>query len=180
MVAGQILIIEAPLFPMQYMRITQGINGPVFHEGTKYIDLGGKDTGRDPVYAPSEVKIIIITKAYNAIIFESTKPVYWADGSYDYYHMELVHDSDITGMAVGQVYKQGEKIYDEGGKGPLGTRQYASHLHLGVGRGKYAGKIKNLQGRYELKNEVEPYKLFWINGTTVLKDMGYPWKTLNQ
>lgn len=173
-----LLYVEAPIFPMKVMRITQGMNESYSHKGTMNLDLGGENKGADYGYAPSEIKIVQITTAYNSVIFESTKPVFWADGSYDYYHMEMMHDSDISDLKVGMVFAQDTKIYDEGGKGPRGPRQYAAHIHMAVGRGKYAGKVKNLYGVFELKNEVEPYKLFFVNGIEIKNGMNYPWKTL--
>lgn len=179
MIKGQKLCVEAPLFPTEIMRITQEMNGQYSHRGTMNIDLGGKAGIVDPVFAPSEIKVAAIpTGQYHEVVYESTKPVLWADGSYDFYTMYLLHDNDITDLKVGKVFAQGEKIYDEGGFGPKGPRTYAAHIHIGVARGKYAGKVKNVFGVWELKNEVEPYKLFWVNGTQIINGAGYPWKTL--
>ena len=43
---------EYAMFPMEYMNITQGVNGSFSHSGTNAIDIAGKDSGIDTAYAP--------------------------------------------------------------------------------------------------------------------------------
>lgn len=171
---GQVKVIELALFPMEYMRITQGINNAYSHKGTMAIDIAGKDTGSDPLFAPFTGKVVR-KGTDGSMLFESVEKVLWADGRVDYALLWLYHDENTSDAPVGKVFKQGEKFYDEGKAG----KATGNHVHLNVAPGRWDGQypfVKNLFGKTELRNEIEPFKLFWVNDTIILKDGGYNWK----
>jgi len=176
MLKGQILKVEAALFPMSTMNISQGMDSNFSHKGNYCIDITGATGLSEQAYAPTALKVVMVSRTIwgNAIVWESLDKVLWADGSYDYYCMRMNHDDNTSGITIGTKYNQGDKIYDEGKSG----KATGIHIHLNVGRGKYIGMTTNIFGNSELKNEVEPYKLFYVNNTFLKNDKGYPWKTL--
>jgi len=77
--------IEKAHFPMKYMNITQGVNGSYSHKGTNAIDLAGKDSKIDNVFAPfTGIIKKIYTKNGNFVWLESCDKVQYADGTIDY------------------------------------------------------------------------------------------------
>ena len=176
MIVGQTLKVEAALFPMAVMNISQGMDSAFSHKGNLCIDITGDTKLSEPAFAPTALRVAMVSRTIygNAIVWESLEKVLWADGSYDYYCMRMNHDDNTSGIKIGMTYKQGDKIYDEGHSG----QATGIHIHLNVAKGKYVGMMVNIFGNSELKNEVEPYKLFWVNGTTIVNGLNYPWKTL--
>lgn len=178
MILGQLMLIgtdEAPLFPMKTMALTQGINGGLSHAGSMAIDNAGEDGGVDRVYAPCTVKCSWKDKsAPNGVNWQTIKKVRWADGSYDYATIRIVHDNYIGDVNVGDIKRQGEVIGHEGVSGKV----TGNHSHIGVARGLIDGQglVLNSNKVYELQNEVAPYLFFWINGTIMKKTLNYPWQ----
>lgn len=170
---------EAILFPMEVCRITQGVNGSYSHQGTNAIDNGGKNSGIDPIYAPVTMKHVWRDSAKNgnAVFFESVNKVQFADGSIDYCTLMFIHDNYIADYKVGQVFKQGQEFGDEGTAG----NATGNHTHIEVAKGKYTKPyIKNKFGVFMLPNSIHPNKAFYINGTTVINDLGYNFKTFQE
>ena len=75
---------EKPLFPSEFMRITQGYNEGT-HKNSFAIDNAGKDSGISDIYAPFTgiIKKIYKTDA-NEVWLESTEKVEYPDGTVDY------------------------------------------------------------------------------------------------
>ena len=168
--------IECVLFPMKYMRITQGINGKYSHKGDMALDLGGKDTGIDPIFMPCTMKLVWKDAKIGAVLYESTKKVHMADETEDYIHMLTIHDDKISDLVKGRTYKQGTETGDEGTAG----NATGNHVHLVFGKGKYQGGYpmkKNSYGTWVLPKQIDPRNVMFINGTTILDDDGYDFKT---
>ena len=176
MFAGQKLVAydgyQIALWPTANMRITQGMygvcpDGTIFdsHKGKMALDINTLNFW-DVVYAPYDCKIAAVSTSYNAIVFESLDTVHTSDEVLDFHCTRLLHDGDITGMTVGKIFKQGEKIYDEGGKGPEGLKQYPNHIHLETFRGKYS-----------TRKAMSPIDSFFVNNTKLIEPMDYVWKT---
>jgi len=182
---------EYALFPMRYMKITQGIDEGT-HTSYYAIDLAGKDTGKDNFRAPFTGKIKRIYKNCNAVWLESVNKVHFADGTLDYMTILVIHDNDVSNLKVGQVIDQGEVFYQEGTKG-IGS---GNHVHMEVARGKYKSsqswyhasttvfngqKVKN----WAITNGIEPWKALYVGqiipgkDTIVKNDYGYDWVYLN-
>lgn len=174
--------VQVCLMPMEYWRPTQDINGSTSHKGSFNIDLGGRYSGggkAEDVLAPYDGKIVYKSTYYNAIIFQTLKPVKQPFGV-SHVYMALSHDDDISNLKVGQVFKQGEVIYQEGGIASDGkTKKYARHVHLGVARGVYKSGnpfYRNSYGTYLcLKGAVDPRTVFFKNDTIMLSDGIAPW-----
>ena len=108
---------EKPLYPSQYMRITEGyMKGS--HRDSYAIDDAGIDQGIDYLKAPyTGVIKKIYQKDANEIWLESIEPVIYPDGTVDYLTMLFAHDNDISNLFVGKVIAKGERFYEEGTKG---------------------------------------------------------------
>lgn len=165
---------EYAMFPMTYLNVTQGVNGSFSHQGTKAIDIAGKDTGIDAAYAPFTGVVKRIYKEY-VVWLESSNPVVFADGTIDYMTIMVMHDNDTSDLYVGKEIKQGDHFFDEG------TTGYATgnHIHLECGKGKFQGNgwYENSQGNWVIYNSINPYDALYLSSETVIKnDYGYGWK----
>lgn len=164
-------------FPMEYLRVTQKANGAHSHAGSLALDLGGKDTGKDPVYCPFDAKVVRCRENANGEMYiESTAPVLWADGTQDYMHLTLLHAESFRYNA-GDVVQQGAHLYDEGGMSGGVAGAAANHLHLEVGRGHSpAYQVKNTSGTWYTPGQVDAQSALWLKESTiVLDDGGYNW-----
>ena len=75
---------ERARFPMEFLRVTQGPNTGS-HAGSKAMDFGGKDTGKDPIYAPFTGKFVRVRKdSSHESYLESLESVEFANGVVDY------------------------------------------------------------------------------------------------
>lgn len=164
---------EVPVFPMDWLNISQGVNGYFSHKGAPALDCCGKDTGKDPVFAPVRLKYKAHDSAANgnAIFFESVNPVLCADGTVNYLTFMFIHDDNISDVltlaAKGHIFEQGEEFLDEGVAG------YATgnHSHIEVAKGKFVCMYaKNAQGTYQLPNSVSPDKIFVVDGIQLVNN----------
>lgn len=167
--------IEDFLFPMETVKITQGDNVGT-HKGTYAIDLAGVDTGKDLAYFPFTAKCVAVdSKNGNAVVWESTNPVRFADGSIDIARLMVIHDNSLSGISVGVVYPQGVQMAQEGTAG----QATGNHLHIEVGKGKHNGTMyaKNSYGVYHMPNNMPIEKACFIDDTQILTP-GDPWVML--
>lgn len=147
------------IMPMWNVNITQRENGGFSHKGINAIDLAGKDSGREQVFAPADCKIV---KRYayagmgNAVIYQSLAKVKWADGSEDFFTMMLMHANNISDLTVGKTFKQFSRIYTEGSFG------YATgnHVHLEIRKGKSTAFASN---GWSLASNINTQKAFFIS-----------------
>lgn len=182
MKAGQQLSengVEVALFPFPNLRVTQGVNDPYSHNGTLAIDVNIRNFF-DIAYAPFSCRVAFIWKAFHAVVFESLSPVLCADGTVSTVVLGMLHDDDISDIKLGQVFKQGEKIYDEGRAGSDGNPKYPVHVHMTVSkRPTTPGKhpfFWNDNGDLELRGEVHPADVLFVNDTNIVNGLGYAWK----
>ncbi len=180
-------------YPFKTMRITQNYNGTVSHKPHKTgnvkdypIDEGGKDAGRDAVYARCQ---LVVKRIYgvgnggvNTLWLESAEKVKLANGKTDYITLLLTHpnDADLKKLKVGQVFEKGDVICSEGTDGATGN-----HIHLSVGMGKMTGNgwAQNSKGKWVLtttSGTVKPENAFYIDPkfTTVKDAKGLKFKQL--
>lgn len=169
---------EKPIFPMEYIRITQGYNEGT-HIDSYAIDNAGKDTGISSVVAPFTG---IIKKIYsndaNEVWLESKDIVEYPDGTKDYMNILFAHDNDISDLFVGKVIKQGETFYHEGTKG----NATGNHCHIECGKGKFNnnGWHKNNAGYWSINNGKKPEECLWIDeNIKVLNNRGYNFKKIS-
>ena len=123
---------EKAVFNIKELKITQGMNGDYSHKGELAIDIGACC---EYFKAPFTGTIKRIYTNSNTVWLESNEKVKYADGTEDYMVVMTCHDNDVSNLWVGKVIKQGETYYQPGTKGNV----TGSHIHLGVGKGKFTG-----------------------------------------
>ena len=178
-------------YPFKTMKITQSYTGTTSHlphttvSPKDYpIDEGGKDTGRDPFYAPCKMKVKKIygvgNRGTNTLWLESTEKVTMPNGKTDYVTIMLIHpnDSDLKRLKVRQTFKKGDIVCYEGVDGATGN-----HIHMAVGMGKMTGTgwTQNDNEKWVLtctNGTIKPEDAFYIDKsfTTVINDKGLDFK----
>ena len=152
---------EKPVFPMEYLRITQGYNEGT-HVDSFAIDIAGKDYNISEVKAPftGVIKKIFQNDA-NEVWLESKEMVEYPDGTIDFMNILFAHDNNIDSLFVGKEIKKGEVFYHEGTKG----NATGNHCHLECGKGKFIdnGWHKNNSGYWSINNGKKPEECLWIN-----------------
>ena len=184
MIAGQRLIAsdgyEVALFPMPYLYMTQDENGDYSHAGTYNLDFVGYNGSavvyRAPLYAPCTMKVISYhpgTTGGNAVIWQSTDLVHFADGTLDYMTLMFMHDNSPPYTSVGQTVTQGQLCYRTGTYGYV----TGDHVHscLGQGRGGYF--VERSTGNYDLSNRIHYWNGVYVNDTTIIQGYGHNWVT---
>lgn len=180
-------------YPFKTMTITQSYLGTVSHlpHTTGWprdypIDEAGKDTGRDPFYAPCKLKVIKIygvgNRGTNTLWVQSTEKVALANGKTDYVTIMLIHanDSDLRRLYVGKNFGKGDIVCHEGMDGATGN-----HLHMAIGMGTMTdgGWNQNTKGKWVLSTShgtIKPEEAFYIDPkfTTVVQTKGINFKNL--
>lgn len=166
-------------FPMKVINISQGYgNASGTHKLSYAMDLSGKDSGADEVYAPFDCKI---TKLYqpsdtrkhaNTVWLTSTKKVLSPNGYYGYLTVSITHPSEISQMKLGTEYKQGEVICREGKTGNAS----GNHIHLEVSKGTAAGWSERRSGiysEYVISNKVKPEEYLFVREDSVIRNTTY-------
>lgn len=162
-------------YPFKKMSISQnykqGNHKPHWYNSKKNndypIDECCGDSGRSPVYAPVDMKIVKIyglntTKTTNSIVLQTTAKVRTPIGN-RIVIMTLTHpkESDIKKLKVGQIIKKGNIICYEGRDG------YATgnHIHMTVGTGSFKGLLENSNGKWcFIESTVnKPEEIFYVN-----------------
>ena len=166
---------EKAIFPMAYMRISQGPNGSYSHKGSNAVDNGGKDNGIDDVFAPFTGTIKRVpSSSYNVVWLESNNPVQYADGTVDYMTIMMEHANDASNLWAGKVINQGEVFYHEGT-----ANTSTNHLHFECGKGRFSGTgwYQNSHGNWTINNSYSPTGALYLDTTrtTVLNDGGLSW-----
>ena len=134
------------------------------------------------MYCPCDMVVKRCRKnASGELYLESTLPVEFADGTTDYARLICIHDS-VFNVTEGQVLKQGDYFYDEGGMGSGNPKAFATHVHMEAGKGKWKSctQSPNSKGTYVIENQSHLYDLFILGDDVVIKDDGgYPWKRVS-
>ena len=168
---------EKPLYPSQYMRITQGFMEGT-HQSSYAIDEAGSDSGIDYMKAPfTGIIKKIYTQDANEVWLESKDKVLYPDGTIDYLTMMFAHDNDVSNLKVGMEIKQGTRFYEEGTKG----NATGNHVHMECGKGKFSGNgwHKNESGYWSIDNGKNPIECLWIDDSiTILNSHGYTFKKI--
>ena len=151
---------EKALFPMKNLRVIQGYYTNEEHSQSYALDVSGKETSSEPVYAPFSGTIKRIRSTNGEMWLESDAPVEWADGTVDYMTVLFIHANSIP-VSLDQHVVQGQHIYNEGDKGSV----HGVHVHIECAKGKF-------QAPYGYYNSGVKYT---INGNTY--DV---WKIYNQ
>lgn len=168
---------EKILFPLKYMKVTQGMNGAYSHKGTFAIDYG--TGGDEKIYAPftGTIKKIYNTGkgSANGTWLLSNEKVQFADGSIDYAVFKCAHDNDISDLYVGKVIKQGQHFYNMGTAG----NATGKHVHIEIAKGNKVGWYENNDGNWMITNSIDQTKAFFVpSDVKIVKNGGYTWKPL--
>ncbi len=177
---------EKAYFPMTYYRLTQGYgNDSTTHKTIMALDLGGKDSGIDEVYAPYTGTIM---KCYskkgvaNTIWFQSNEEVLCANNEQTFLTILLAHDDDISKLKPGMIIKQGEVLCHEGKSGTA----TGNHVHLELSNKKFSGTgwHKNKSGEWQIDNPVKPEEYLFLKSNQIVlnnkyKDKIYTFKVEN-
>lgn len=182
------------IYPCKFMRITQSYTGTTSHKphttgtpGDYPVDEGGKDTGRDYMYCPCDEMVVkriygVGNKGVNTLWLQSTSKVTFADGTENYFTMQITHpdDSELKNIKVGTVFKRKEKICREGKDGATGN-----HFHFSGGKGKFKGNgwLKNSNSKWVLNitgKACKPERLFFVDPdfTKIIDSKALEFKTL--
>ena len=167
---------EVMLFPLPYMKISQGENGNYSHQGTYNIDfVGWSKSGRvykAPMYAPCSCKCVATIDSYNkGRIFQSISKVHTPKGL-QYVTFMNFHDNNPIAK-VGTTFKQGDLYAHTGTAGGV----TGDHTHFNCASGKYAGWEQVPPKRHgQLKNSTHIYDICYVNDTVIVDGYMYPWK----
>lgn len=171
-------MMEKPLYPSQYMRITQG-----YMEGTHIdsyaIDEAGSDAGIDYMKAPfTGVIKKIYTEDANEVWLESVEPVLYPDGTVDYMTMMFAHDNDVSNLKVGQIISRGARFYEEGTRGNV----TGNHVHMECGKGKFEGSgwHQNKANYWSINHGKVITDCLWIDDSIkILDNHGYSFRHID-
>lgn len=158
---------------MQNIKLTQGYGEKSStHKNSFALDLAGKDSGKDEVFAPFDCKITKLyqpkntKKSATTVWLTSTKKVLCANGYYGYLTMAITHPDEIMKMKKGQKFKQFDFICKEGKTGSAS----GNHIHLELSEGTKVG-WEVVNGNYVNINRVRPEDyLFAHENAKILKD----------
>lgn len=178
---------QAAMMPLKYVYVTQDMGGSYSHSGTKSMDFGGKVQDLE---APFDCVVKYCNTDYvygNEVVIQSVDKVRFADGSYDYMTVSVIHDNHIEDMvsakASNRVIKQGEIFYSMGDYGNV----TGVHVHLCVAKGQLdfssfsASHRQSAEGNWELKNSINPSDAFFIDDSiTIANGAGHKWTKLEQ
>jgi hypothetical protein len=169
---------QLAVYFMEVMNITQDVNNSFSHAGTLNMDDGGKDLGEDKAYAPYDGNYGWVQTTGDdptGVVFDSAKKVQTARLGKKYVIAFFWHDDEIPSEKGGFV-PQGEHFYDEGTAG----HATGNHIHFGVAvsdtpyNGAYP-LVKNSKGNWEIRNEVNPWDVFFVNDTIIKNGRGKSW-----
>lgn len=171
---------QCALYPGKTMALTQGVDGEYSHTGAFALDDAGEDALIDRDYAPWDMKCVWkdAPGGVNGVNFHTLTPVLCADGVKRHVTYRKIHDNYIGDIQVGQVFKQGEVVGHEGTAGKATGNH--RHIHFAEGLLTGQGLVKNRFGVWELKNEIEPWRVCFTDGTILKRTLGYAWRTYAQ
>lgn len=133
--------------------------------------VGANKASIDDAFAPFDCKCVYISeKDGNLVVFESLDPVLFANGETNYATFMLCHDNDIHDIVLGQVFLQGDVIYQTGNAGLAS----GNHIHLEVARGLYTES--NSKSVWEFvrskENAIKPSDVFFLYENTYIANDG--------
>ena len=122
-------------FGMACLNISQSRYGAYSHALFNAYDLAGMDSGIDRFRTFSPLKVIGI-HTFKRTGFANTVHFYDAENDVT---LALTHENTIpSDCTIGHEYKSGDTIYYEGATG----KTTGNHIHLEIGKGYQASKVK--------------------------------------
>lgn len=182
--------VEVAVFPTSMLSISQAMGMGRSHKKSFAIDLVGNEKEVIWAYAPFDCTVKWIDDTINnGILFQSNNEVWIADEQKTFVHFVLSNMDDINDYQIGQQFKQGDPIY----RSPQNGTKGEMHIDLKVALGQYIEGENPIEPSFKnpevcmypaklhlkIKNQIEPYRVFWINDTQRIKDSKYDWKEYN-
>lgn len=159
---------ELAIWVADSLVVTQGAFDTYSHQEQNALDIQPTE---GMVRAPFNATVIRIDASYtacNAVWIQSTNPVRYADGSYDYMTAIFLHDNDVSDLYIGQGLKQGEYFYDSGDFGVSSGK----HVHVSFYRGQYDPWTMRVGSGDVYAQDA----LFLPDDTYIYNDYGLDWK----
>lgn len=170
-------------WPMNNLKLSQGYGEKSSsHKYSYAIDLCGKDSGAETIFAPFDCKVTKLyqpkdTKKHSPEVWlTSTKKVLCANGYYGYLTISLTHASEIMKMKLGQTFKQFDFVCKEDKLGGAS----GNHIHLELSKGKKAGWDSNIIKKYKAYvnvNKVKPEEYLFVRESAKVLKNTYKGKT---
>ena len=177
--------VEYVIFPQKVINITQRANSNFSHKGLEAWDIADLNSEVQPIYAPCTVIVLAKPKSNaNTVLFGSCdfkgnpKKVILENGERKILTFNITHDNDISDVKIGQIFKTGEKIGDEGVAG----QATGNHSHIEVAEGWQYEKITDQYGNYRTKNIIPIGAIFHqLKGwNTIKRANGYTFKEVER
>lgn len=159
---------ELAIWVADSLVVTQGAFDTYSHQVQNALDIQPTEGMVRAPFNATVVRIDATEIACNAVWIQSTGPVRYADGSYDYMTAIFLHDNNISDLYVGQGLKQGEYFYHSGDFGISSGK----HVHVSFYRGQYDPWTMRV-GSGDVYAEDA---LFLPDDTYIYNDYGLDWK----
>lgn len=164
---------EDAWFPLRTMALTQIAFDSYSHGNSYHMDCSGRY--EQCAFAPFTGKVVYATENYGLVLFQSTAPVHYADGSTDYMTAVFMHADNTDELKEycenGTVIPQGKDFLRCGGTGKNGEQEYSVHYDIGI----YRGQLSAPTGYYSRLGNIYPFEGFYLNPrmTPSIVDMGH-------
>ena len=162
---------EKAYFPMQYYNLSQGYIDSSSHQGTYALDFSGKDTGKDPIYAPfscTVTKLFVKSGSAYTVWLTSDQELMCAGGQKEVLTLMITHPEEIANLTLNQHFNQGDIVAYEGQTGNA-TGNHA-HLELGIGKCSWH---QNEFGIYTIDNAVKLEDYLMLKSDTIVLNTSY-------
>ena len=164
--------IEDFLCPFTDMYITQGSHMYPSHMGIMANDVRGIEKGvRYPIYAPCSCKCIRTYPESGQAMWQSLRPVRFANGRIDYATFMIAHDNTMDCYPNMEI-AQGSQIANMGDKG----KATGVHTHIEISQSRDTTWFKNDFGIWHFNNEYDLDDCYFVDNTNILYGMGGNWK----
>lgn len=167
-------------FGENVVRITQGPNGNISHQGRLAYDLGGEHYGAAgaidtwSTYDSSWIIMSVQSGGDHFVYFQSSEPLIWADGTVDFVTLAMCHMDNTSGYKIGTSIGPNATLYKEGTYSGGRSGVVDPHIHVQVGRGKFVGTLQAKP--YKLPNEVRLEQVFAVpDNAKIVAGAGLNW-----
>ena len=160
-------VYEYAEFPLRTMCITQLAFESASHGNSYHIDCSGKY--EEYAVAPFTGKVVYTTKNYGLVLFQSSEPVHYADGTLDYMTVVFMHCANTDELEKscenGTVYSQGADLIRCGGIGRNGLEEYVRHFDIGVHKGAISSPMDDAAagGIFSRLGNVYPFEGLFVD-----------------
>lgn len=170
------------LFPLLGFSISQPWWGTFSHDSSRYyatdfvaLDENNQVQTNAPCYAPVDIKLLYVDVQEAMALWQSVRPVHFADGSIDYLGIIVYHDNNIENnnyFPIDTIKNQGEIFFHTG----TGGTATGDHIHLETGK----GEVNLNEYRYHFLDttsckRIVPDSALFVNDTIVTPYTGYNW-----